>query len=205
MSASGFTPNVSDTSVQSVSSATSSSHQPPEKQLKALEEAEEDYASAKQLPDSTDEDNDESVPKTECKVDPAFPGQFVASPVPDVPDDVDKGDDEEEGGHEADDFVPNRQRETTLEPGAFVLHVTPEVFEIGEDTKDDERRNTQQSLHSLTSAAKATAEAKDVPKVESCSATPAFEQEGPQPCTSPTSFLHESSPGASNVFFIRDR
>ena len=138
MSASGFAPNVSDTSVQSVSSATSSLHEPPAKQLKALEEAEEDHASAKQLLDSTDEDNDESVPKTECKVDLAFLEQFVASPVPNVPDDVGKGDDEEEGGHEADDFVPNRERETALEPCAFILHVAPEVFEIGEDNKEDE-------------------------------------------------------------------
>ena len=144
MSVKGFTPCASEVSLPSTSSATSSSHQPATKQLKALEEDENDQGSPQPLLDSTDEDLTEGKDadqKNECHDIhfPAFPEQpLLASPVPHVREEAAEGD-EEQGRHEADDFVPNRRREGTLETNTFELNVKPEVFDIGEDPDDTKK------------------------------------------------------------------
>ena len=133
MSVEDFAPCVSEASLQSASSATSSSHQPATKQLKALEEDENDQGSPQPLLDSTDEDLTEGKDadqKNECHDIhfPAFPEQpLLASPVPHVPEEAAEGD-EEQGRHEADEFVPNRRRESTLETDVFELNVKAELF-----------------------------------------------------------------------------
>ena len=124
MSVHGYSPAVSDTSVPS---ATSSSHQPPEKQLKALEEQEDAQSTPKQLVESTDEDlGGEQQAAT-------------AFPVPNVSDvDEETFEEAQDGRHDADDFVPSSNREQTLEGGTFQLHVKEEVFVIADDEKEEE-------------------------------------------------------------------
>ena len=207
MSVHGYTPVPSETSVQSAASATSSSHQPATKQLKAFEENEDAQITPKQLLESTDEEPGESEQKKECGPVPAFPEEareaaeaFTASPVPNVPEDADEAFEEaEEGRHDADDFVPNRQREQTLEGNTFQLNVKAEVYEIEEDTKDEENKQSdderEMHLHSLTQPPKATPEERCS---EGSSATPAFETVGPQPSASSTNLL-EFSPCASSA------
>ena len=196
MSVKGFAPCASEASHQSASSATSSSHQPALKQLKALEENEDDQNSPQPLLDSTDEDLTEdkgAEQKNECDSIPllAFPDQpLPASPVPNASEEVAEGD-EEQGRHEADDFVPNRRRESTLETNTFELSVKPEVFDIGEDPddtkkdKDADERGNAPCLHSLKPPVPQT-EAKP----EATSTTPASELVDPQPCTPATSSVH---------------
>ena len=112
MSVSGFTQK-STSSVSSTSPATSSSHQPPTKALKAFEDAHSDHSSSKPLVESTDDELTENVVEA----------------VPNVPKEEDVTGGEEE--HEADAFVPNPDRQSTLEVDLFREQVKPEVFEIG--------------------------------------------------------------------------
>ena len=114
MSVHGYSPAVSDTSVPS---ATSSSHQPPEKQLKALDEKEEAQSTPRHLTDSTDEEREGQQTKQvdACAALPES-GPITAFPVPFAPQVAEESAEQaEEGRHEADDFVPNRQRENTLQ------------------------------------------------------------------------------------------
>ena len=134
MSVSGYTVK-SSSSPAGTSPATSSSHQPPTKTLKSelagFEDAHSDFSSTKPLVESTDEE---------------LPEQVV-QPVPNVPGDAHVDVKEEEGEeHDANAFVPNQDRNATLEEQ--VLEVPPlpqcpaqektEVFEIG--TEDAEEK-----------------------------------------------------------------
>ena len=114
MSVSGFTQKTSS-SVSSTSPATTSSHQPLTKALQAFEDADSDHTSSKPLRESNDDELTESVVQA----------------VPNAPKEG-----EEPGGegeHEDDTFVPNSDRQTTLEVDLFPEQIKPEVFEIGED------------------------------------------------------------------------
>ena len=132
MSVAGFT---QASSAPSASPATSSSHQPPAKVLKAFEDAESDVAFTKPLIESTDDELNENIVQA----------------VPNVPEREEAHDDlhslNGEGGeaHDADVFVPNPDRNSTLGPPAVDLGpipAKPEVFEIGaedaEEKEDDE-------------------------------------------------------------------
>ena len=186
MSVHGYSPAVSDTSVPS---ATSSSHQPPEKQLKALDEKESVQSIPKQLDVSTDEDlggeqQDEQV------------DAFTALPVPAVPEEAEEAFQEaEEGRHDADDFVPSSRREQTLERGTFQLHVKEEVFVIADDEKEeeskrsDDEKDVSNDLHYLT----ATEALTEASRAEGSSSTVPSETVGQQPSTTPTKLLPESS------------
>ena len=126
MSVSGFTQK-STSSVSSTSPATSSSHQPPTKALKAFEDADSDHTSSKPLVESTDDELTENVVQ-------AVPN------VPQEEEDVPGGEEE----HEADAFVPNPDRQATLEVPTVDSHpvqVKPEVFEIGEDDHEEKQED----------------------------------------------------------------
>ena len=118
MSVSGFTQKTSS-SVSSTSPATSSSHQPPTKALKAFEDADSDHTSPKPLLESSDDDLKENVVQA----------------VPNVPKEGEEPGGEEE--HEADAFVPNSDRQSTLEVDLFAEQIKPEVFEIGADDHEE--------------------------------------------------------------------
>ena len=107
MSASGLTP-VPATSRASSSPATSSSHQPAAKSLRALDEPEGDHDSPKQITDSTDDD---LLPESVAQPVDATGGAGAACAKGEGEDDADHG-------HDADDFVPNPNRGDTLEPEA---------------------------------------------------------------------------------------
>ena len=133
MSVSGFTQN-SSSPVTSTSPATSSSHQPPTKVLKAFEDADSDVVSAKPLVESTDDELTENVV-------PAVPNVKEQG---EAPHDLHSLNDDEGGAHDADNFVPNSDRQSTLEGGgngahvpAVPVHVKPEVFEIGTDDVEE--------------------------------------------------------------------
>ena len=191
MSASGFTPNRSEASRNSSSPATSSSHQPAAKQLRAMEAADED-SPPKQISDSTDEDLEVKPHVLAFPVDAAD----VALPVPAVPDDLGEGEADEDVRHDADDFVPNSQRAKTLQSDAFNLHVIPEVFELGgdDDHAKDEKDEPANDLHSLTDDKKSAPE-DDKPKLkeESLSRTPASDSAGTQPAAGSSNSPFESS------------
>ena len=95
MSVHGYTLAASSASAAGTSPATSSSHQPPSKQLKAVEAASTDD-SVKALGDSTDEDLRPSV-------------------VEAVPNVTEENEGSGEAPHDADVFVPKSDRSTTLE------------------------------------------------------------------------------------------
>ena len=103
MSVSGFTPAPSTTSATGTSPATSSSHQPPCKQLKALEGTEGSEDSPNVLGDTTDEELQPTVvpPVPNVPEDDATPLTHLYAPA--------------EVFHEADEFVPNACRSSTLE------------------------------------------------------------------------------------------
>ena len=201
MSASGFTPNPSVAS--SSSPATSSSHQPPTKSLRAMDETESEDTPAKVLAESTDDDLQEAV----------------AQPVPNVPEEELKEEAHEGEHHEADDFVPRQDREATLE-GSL-----PEMFTIGVDdeetAKEEEVRLNEHSCveasvvpegrrlneHSCVEASVVpegrrlnkhscveASETTPVPKKEEGnSGTPTIELEGPQPAPFKLNVLSQSS------------
>ena len=191
MSASGFTPNPSVAS--SSSPATSSSHQPPTKSLRAMDETESEDTPAKVLAESTDDDLQEAV----------------AQPVPNVPEEELKEEAHEGEHHEADDFVPRQDREATLE-GSL-----PEMFTIGVDdeetAKEEEVRLNEPSWVGASEVPKETAVAQTYPfgseatagpgtkpeKEEGNSGTPAIELEGSQPALSKLNFLSQSSGSGS--------
>ena len=125
---------------------------------------------------------------------------FLASPVPNVSELL--GDLLPDAEHDADKFVPNRDRERTQEssPQAFRLHVKEEVFVIEEDVKDETEDDAKRGVQSAQTAF----EQKTVPEVkpetkEALSRTPAFDSEGPQPSTTSTELKHESFQSAVNV------
>ena len=88
--------------------------------MKAFEDADSDHTSTKPLVESTDDELTENAV-------PAVPN------VPEEEDDAHGGGDEE---HDADAFVPNPDRNSTLEVplvDKYPVHAEPEVFEIGAD------------------------------------------------------------------------
>ena len=144
------------------SPATSSSHQPPTKSLRALDEASEDTP-VKVLNESTDSDLVDEV----------------AHPVPNVPDEVDlfpseeaKEQAPEEQYHDADDFVPQQDRAATLETGD-IAPSHPETFIIGDDKEDETKQEEEEGE-------RAGPEAKQE-EAEGTSRTPASEPVGTQP------------------------
>ena len=175
MSASGFTPVPGTSTASSTSPATSSSHQPPTKSLRALDEAEDGQESVKVITDSTDDD--------------LLPEQ-VAHPV--TPAVVTEGEgqpkEEPEGEHEADSFVPNSNREETLEVNSHAIHTKTEVFEIGsEDPEEGVKAAAKEDVQELTPVA---------PAVEGSKATSsavATDVEGPQPTPSTDLRLQSSA------------
>ena len=89
-----------------------------------------DDASAKPLVDSTDDELLESS----AKPVPNTPDEEVKQEGAEAHDEVhcpNPPEVEQEEAHEADSFVPNPDREKTLEGSAFTLNVKPEMFEIG--------------------------------------------------------------------------
>ena len=137
----GWTPDVSESSIPSASGATSSSHQPPMKSLKALdaEEADGPPSSPRELSNSSGNVGEDSI--------------HLASLVPHAPE-IEEND---EGKHDADDFVPNADRTSTLEPqgpdvhtsaaGVFVISDGPEFSDLtneDEANKEDEKQQPQE-------------------------------------------------------------
>ena len=100
MSVTGYTQG----SPSTISSATSSSHQPETKQLKVAEATGGEGGSVNVLNDSTDEDL-EPVPVV-------LP---LETAVPNVPDEGSERKEEEGETHDADLFVPKANRQSTLE------------------------------------------------------------------------------------------
>ena len=184
MSASGFTPNPSVAS--SSSPATSSSHQPPTKSLRAMDETESEDTPAKVLAESTDDDLQEAV----------------AQPVPNVPEEELKEEAHEGEHHEADDFVPRQDREATLEgslPEMFTIGVDDEETAKEEEVRLNERSCVEASVvpegrrlneHSCVEASEATPVPK---KEEGNSGTPTIELEVPQPAPFKLNVLSQSS------------
>ena len=100
MSVTGYTQG----SPSTISSATSSSHQPEKKQLKVAEATGSEGGSVKVLTDSTDED-----------LEPP-PGLLpLETAVPNVPAQCSERKEEEGESHDADLFVPNGDRQRALE------------------------------------------------------------------------------------------
>ena len=185
MSASGFTPNPSPAGSSS-SPATSSSHQPPTKSLRALDETTSEDTPAKVLADSTDDDLAEDVVR----------------PVPNVPGEEVEAEAREEEHHDADDFVPRQDREATLEESL------PEMFTIGADdeetAKEEEVRLNEPSWVEASVVPEGrrlnepswveASETTPVPKKEEGnSGTPTIELEGPQPAPFKLNVLSQSS------------
>ena len=105
----GWTPGVSECSVPSASEATSSSHQPPTKSLKAL--------------DAEEADGQPSSPRELSHSSGHADSVHLASPVPHAPE-LEEADDD--GKHDGDDFVPNANRTSTLEPQGTDVHAKAE-------------------------------------------------------------------------------
>ena len=103
----GWTPNVSESSIPSSGGATSSSHQPPTKSLKALD------VEAVYGPPSSPRELSHSSGHGEDSV-------HLASLVPHAPE----IEEVEEGKHDADDFVPNKDRSATLESRGLDVHTS---------------------------------------------------------------------------------
>ena len=114
----------------SSSPATSSSHQPPTKSLRAKDGADSENTPVKVLEESTDSDLVDDV----------------AHAVPNVPDEVDlfpesekvKEQTPEEQYHDANDFVPRHDRAATLDAGV-IAPSHPEIFIFG-DKKEEEAK-----------------------------------------------------------------
>ena len=166
MSASGFTPNPSPAGSSS-SPATSSSHQPPAKSLRALDETASEDTPVKVLGESTDDDLVDDV----------------AHAVPNVPDEVaNEEQTPEEQYHDADDFVPRQDRAATLDAGV-IAPTHPETFIIG-----DEEEETKQEQEEKEGEGQAAPEAKKE-EAEGTSGTSAFEPVGPQLAPTPLNDL----------------
>ena len=182
MSASGFTPCPSTTSAASFESpATSSSHQPPTKSLRALEaETASDDTPAKVLAESTDEELYEAV----------------AQPVPAVPEEKLKEElHEDDGYHDADDFVPCQDRQRTLEGSSG-----PEVFVIGADEKEEGEENALREGPPEVPLAHQVQKVKGEAKEEGAKGSPrtsATEQEALQPARRSFNVLSQSSSSSS--------
>ena len=194
MSVSGFTPAPSTTSATGSSPATSSSHQlsrlgPPKKQLKALEAATDSEDNpAKALGDSTDDDLHQPVDLS----------------VPNVPDDVGIAsahlDLQNETFHDADDFVPNACRDSTLEKGTdFVKQVEIEVVETEkEETKRETKEEAVEAImfiaptHPECGAKQGEGEAS-----KEISTARSTEEVGPQPVSSHANIFLQSSSSSS--------
>ena len=152
MSVSGFTQKTSS-SVSSTSPATSSSHQPPTKALKAFEDAHSDHSSSKPLVESTDDELTENVVQA----------------VPNVPKEGEEQGGEEE--HDADAFVPSPDRQSTLEVPLVDLtpeQVKPEVFEIGADDNEEKQEDDKGRLEAAAATESGPLLA-DQPLVQTCS------------------------------------
>ena len=129
MSVSGFTPAPSTSSATGSSPATSSSHQlskvgPPKKQLRALEGTQSSEDSPQVLGDTTDEEL----------------LQGVVQAVPNVPEHGANATThlDNDAFHDADDFVPQADRNSTLEgSGNLTKRVANEVVEIDSETKQE--------------------------------------------------------------------
>ena len=182
MSASGFTPCPSTASATgSASPTTSSSHQPPTKYLCALEaETASDDTPAKVLAESTDEELQEAV----------------AQPVPAAPEEELKEElHEEEGHHDADDFVPCQNRERKFEGSSG-----PEVFVIGADEKEEGEENALREGPPEVPLAHPVQKVKSEVKEEGAEGSPrtsATEQEALQPARRSLSVLPQSSSSSS--------
>ena len=107
------------------------------KSLRALDETASEDTPAKVLADSTDDD--------------------LAEPVPNVPGDVVEAEAQEEGRHDADDFVPRQDRGATLEGDSTAYRRDclaashPEMFTIGAD--DDEEKAKEEESGTVLSFA----------------------------------------------------
>ena len=183
MSASGFTPCPSTTSAASFESpATSSSHQPPTKSLRALEaDTASDDTPAKVLAESTDEELHEAL----------------AQPVRAVPEEELKEElHEDDGHHDADDFVPRQDRQSTLEEAP-----APEVFVICADEKEGCEENALQEgelpeVPLLQQVPEAKREAKEEGDKGS-PRTSATDLEAPQPARQEANVLSQPSASSS--------
>ena len=139
MSVKGYTPNPSPAGSSS-SPATSSSHQPPTKTLRAMDGTESEETPVKVLEESTDSDLVDDV----IHAVPNVPEEIVSekvedatwtSPVglprqPTIEVPYAKEETPEEQYHDADDFVPRQDRAATLDHGV-------ETFVIGDDKEDE--------------------------------------------------------------------
>ena len=173
MSAHGFTPPRSEPTTAS-EGATSSSHQPPLKTLRALEAADEVGSSPRVLNSSTDGEDtkgreEDALPVPTCPVlSPRTSSpESSALPVPHAPL---QGEEEPQGEehHDADNFVPEADRTKTLEQNTTERFKTKsearaELFEIGSEKGEEEVKEDEGSK---------------VP-----SSTVPSEMEGPQPST----------------------
>ena len=191
MSVSGFTPAPSTASASGSSPATSSSHQlsrlgPPKKQLKAFEEAGSEDNSVKVLGDSTDDD-----------LQPA-----VALPVPNVPEDDGIAPTHQsvtsEAFHDADEFVPNADRSSTLEENSgFTEHVATEVVETDKDEKQEAKEEAEEAVLEIAPTHLNERAAKEEGVSKEISTARSTEEVGPQPVSSHANFFLQSSSSSS--------
>ena len=177
MSVQGFTPPRSTASASD--GATSSSHQPPQKSLRALEAADGAESSPRVLNSSTDEEDakergEHALPVPACpELSPRGVGpETLAQPVPHAPLQEEEAEGEE--SHDADNFVPRKNRTETLEqnvaePFQTKSEACTEMVEIGSDKGDEAK------------AGPGKEEAKADEGLEAPASTAATDQVGPQP------------------------
>ena len=136
------------------------------KSLRALDETASEDTPAKVLADSTDDD--------------------LAEPVPNVPGDVVEAEAQEEGRHDADDFVPRQDRGATLEGDSTAYRQDclaashPEVVII--DADEDEAKEKEEEVPEGRPG-----------KDEGISGTPSIEPVGSQPAPPSLNLLSGAS------------